>query len=48
MRVHTEETWTGAQVEADVRTATAALGAGLAAWLRDLKSAAETRLTNRP
>jgi hypothetical protein len=39
--VHTEESWTGAQVEADVPTATAALGAGLERWLRDLKTAAE-------
>ncbi|MFJ5175916.1 SRPBCC family protein [Streptomyces griseoviridis] len=39
--VRTEETWTGAQVEADVPTATQALGAGLEAWLRDLKTAAE-------
>ncbi|MPY53112.1 SRPBCC family protein, partial [Streptomyces acidicola] len=43
VRVHTEETWTGAQVEADVPTATAALGAGLEAWLRDLKVTAEAR-----
>ncbi|MGW7254775.1 SRPBCC family protein [Streptomyces sp. NPDC054834] len=41
VHVHTEETWTGAQVEADVPTATAALGAGLEAWLHDLKTAAE-------
>ncbi|MFI6929440.1 SRPBCC family protein [Streptomyces sp. NPDC050287] len=41
VQVHTEETWTGAQVEADVPTATAALGAGLEAWLSDLKAAAE-------
>ncbi|WP_218029906.1 SRPBCC family protein [Streptomyces rishiriensis] len=41
VRVHTEETWTGAQVEADVPTATAALAAGLEAWLRDLKTTAE-------
>ncbi|MER6783370.1 SRPBCC family protein [Streptomyces sp. NPDC000658] len=41
VRVHTEETWTGAQVEADVPTATAALGAGLEAWLHDLKTTAE-------
>ena len=45
VRVHTEETWTGAQVEADVPTATAALGAGLEAWLHDLKAAAETPTT---
>ncbi|MEU6550492.1 SRPBCC family protein [Streptomyces sp. NPDC046915] len=41
VRVHTEETWTGDQVEADVPTATAALGAGIEAWLHDLKTAAE-------
>jgi uncharacterized membrane protein len=41
VHVHTEETWTGAQVEADVPTATAALGAGLEAWLHDLKVTAE-------
>ncbi|OQR60911.1 hypothetical protein B6E66_27155 [Streptomyces maremycinicus] len=45
VRVHTEETWTGAQVEADVPTATAALGAGLEAWLHDLKATAEHRRT---
>ncbi|MFI7689740.1 SRPBCC family protein [Nonomuraea sp. NPDC049655] len=43
VRVHTEETWTGGQVEADVATATELLGAGLEAWLRDLKAAAESR-----
>ncbi|MET8163985.1 SRPBCC family protein [Streptomyces sp. NPDC005329] len=43
VRVHTEETWTGDQVEADVPTATAALGAGLEAWLHDLKTTAEHR-----
>ncbi|MEU0948222.1 SRPBCC family protein [Streptomyces canus] len=48
VHVHTEETWTGAQVEADVPTATAALGAGLEAWLRDLTSAAEARHTPQP
>ncbi|GAA4915698.1 SRPBCC family protein [Nonomuraea thailandensis] len=41
VRVHTAETWTGAQVEADIPTATAVLGAGLEAWLRELKAAAE-------
>ncbi|SDO02771.1 Polyketide cyclase / dehydrase and lipid transport [Streptomyces sp. cf386] len=40
--VHTEETWTGDQVEADVPTATEALGGGLEAWLRDLKTTAES------
>jgi hypothetical protein len=39
--VHTEETWTGAQVEADVPTATWALGGGLDQWMRDLKATAE-------
>lgn len=43
VHVHTEETWTGAQVEADVPTATAALGWGLETWLSDLKAAAEAR-----
>ncbi|MEU9336162.1 SRPBCC family protein [Streptomyces sp. NPDC048290] len=43
VRVHTEETWTGEQVEADVALSTQYLGMGLEAWLRDLKSAAETR-----
>ncbi|MFD7897563.1 SRPBCC family protein [Streptomyces sp. NPDC059743] len=46
VRVHTEETWTGAQVEADIPTATAALGAGLEAWLRDLKTTAEAHPHN--
>ncbi|MFD5834148.1 hypothetical protein ACFWHV_11325 [Streptomyces collinus] len=48
VRVHTEETWTGDQVEADVRTATEALGQGLEAWLRDLKATAEARSGGRP
>ena len=39
----TEETWTGAQVEGDVPTATALLGAGLEQWLRGLKATAEAR-----
>ncbi|MEU3960389.1 SRPBCC family protein [Streptomyces buecherae] len=39
--VRTAETHTGAQVEADAPTATAILGAGLKAWLSDLKVAAE-------
>ncbi|SCF46620.1 Polyketide cyclase / dehydrase and lipid transport [Micromonospora matsumotoense] len=39
--VRTEETWRGRQVEADVGFATAALGAGLEVWLRDLKATAE-------
>jgi uncharacterized protein YndB with AHSA1/START domain len=41
VRVRTEETWTGAQVEADVAFSTAALGAGLETWLKELKVAAE-------
>ncbi|MFF7561166.1 hypothetical protein ACFZB4_14425 [Streptomyces pseudovenezuelae] len=48
MHVHTEETWTGAQAEADVPTATAAPGAGLEAWLHDLAAAAEGRVPARP
>ncbi|MFI0140369.1 SRPBCC family protein [Streptomyces luteogriseus] len=48
VRVHTEETWTGDQVEADVPTATEALGQGLEAWLRDLKATAEARSGGRP
>ncbi|MEJ8654510.1 SRPBCC family protein [Streptomyces sp. MS1.AVA.3] len=47
VRVSTEETHTGAQVEADVPTATKILREGLEAWLRDLKSAAEARAHNR-
>ncbi|MFE7801211.1 SRPBCC family protein [Nocardia sp. NPDC057440] len=39
--VRTEENWTGAQVEADIPTSTAFLGAGLEAWLKDLKATAE-------
>ncbi|MFE4306296.1 SRPBCC family protein [Streptomyces sp. NPDC056517] len=41
VRVGTEETHTGPQVEADVPIANALLREGLEAWLRDLKSAAE-------
>ncbi|MFH9712696.1 SRPBCC family protein [Streptomyces luteogriseus] len=48
VRVHTEETWTGDQVEADVPTATEALGQGLEAWLRELKATAEERSGGRP
>ncbi|GAA3112635.1 SRPBCC family protein [Streptosporangium carneum] len=48
VRVHTEETWTGAQVEADVPRATEILGAGLEAWLRDLKTTAEARTGDQP
>ncbi|MFD3442577.1 SRPBCC family protein [Streptomyces sp. NPDC058685] len=47
VRVSTDETHTGAQVEADVPTATKLLGAGLEAWLRELKSAAEADALNR-
>ncbi|MFJ1745454.1 SRPBCC family protein [Streptomyces sp. NPDC088116] len=43
VRVSTEETHAGAQVEADVPTATRILGEGLEAWLGELKSAAEAR-----
>ncbi|MFJ9950249.1 SRPBCC family protein [Kitasatospora sp. NPDC091207] len=41
VRVSTEETHTGAQVEADVPTATRILREGLESWLRDLKTTAE-------
>ncbi|MFJ2259631.1 SRPBCC family protein [Streptomyces sp. NPDC087844] len=43
VRVQTEESWTGAQVEADVPLATAMLGGGLEEWLRELKTTAEAR-----
>nr|WP_276514753.1 SRPBCC family protein [Nocardia transvalensis] len=43
VRVRTEETWTGAQAEADPALSTGLLGAGLEAWLADLKAAAEAR-----
>ncbi|GHG74348.1 SRPBCC family protein [Streptomyces griseocarneus] len=48
VRVSTEETHTGAEVEADVPTATKILRQGLEAWLRDLKTAAEAPAHNRP
>ncbi|MFF1909011.1 SRPBCC family protein [Kitasatospora sp. NPDC058218] len=41
VRVSTEETHTGAQVEANVPFATEILRQGLESWLRDLKSTAE-------
>ncbi|MEV5598058.1 SRPBCC family protein [Streptomyces sp. NPDC052496] len=47
VRVSTEETHTGDQVEADVPTATRMLRAGLEGWLRDLKTAAEARAHHR-
>ncbi|MET7425970.1 SRPBCC family protein [Dactylosporangium sp. NPDC005555] len=46
--VRTEETWTGAQVEADVPTSTTYLGAGLEAWLTHLTAAAEADPCARP
>ncbi|WP_190021498.1 SRPBCC family protein [Streptomyces hiroshimensis] len=48
VRVSTEETHTGAEVEADVPTATEILRQGLEAWLRDLKAAAEAPAHHRP
>jgi len=45
VRVHTEETWTGDQVESNAPMATEALGAGLEQWLRDLKATAEADQT---
>jgi len=41
--VRTEESWTGAQIEADPATAIRYLAAGLDAWLADLKTTAEAR-----
>ncbi|MFF4099029.1 SRPBCC family protein [Streptomyces sp. NPDC001903] len=43
VRVSTEETHTGPQVDADVPTATAVLRQGLEGWLNDLKATAEAR-----
>ncbi|MET9295973.1 SRPBCC family protein [Streptomyces sp. NPDC003077] len=48
VRVSTEETHTGAEVEADVPTATKLLRQGLETWLRDLKTAAEAAAHHRP
>ncbi|MGW1408286.1 SRPBCC family protein [Streptomyces sp. NPDC002403] len=48
VRVSTEETHSGAQVDADVPTATEILRQGLEAWLRELKTAAEARSDGRP
>ncbi|MFF3541527.1 SRPBCC family protein [Streptomyces platensis] len=48
VRVSTEETHTGAEVEADVPTATKLLRQGLEAWLRDLQTAAEAPTPDRP
>ncbi|MGW7316908.1 SRPBCC family protein [Streptomyces sp. NPDC054865] len=48
VRVVTEETHVGPQVDADVPTATAILRQGLEAWLNDLKSTAESRTHHRP
>ncbi|MEU3425132.1 SRPBCC family protein [Streptomyces gardneri] len=47
VRVSTEETHTGPQVEADVPTANMLLREGLEAWLRDLKAAAEAPARNQ-
>jgi len=41
--VRTEESWTGAQVEADPATAIQYLALGLDLWLADLATAAEAR-----
>ncbi|MFG2623023.1 SRPBCC family protein [Streptomyces sp. NPDC048507] len=48
VRVSTEETHTGPQVDADVPTATAILRQGLDAWLGDLKTTAEARAPHGP
>ncbi|MFG2495633.1 SRPBCC family protein [Streptomyces caniferus] len=47
VRVSTEETHTGAEVEANVPAATTILRQGLEAWLRDLKTAAEAPTHNQ-
>ncbi|MFE1907765.1 SRPBCC family protein [Streptomyces gardneri] len=47
VRVSTEETHTGPQVDADVPTANMLLREGLEAWLRDLKAAAEAPARNQ-
>ncbi|MFE0172204.1 SRPBCC family protein [Streptomyces sp. NPDC059002] len=44
VRVSTEETHTGPQVDADVPAATKILGDGLEAWLRALKTTAEAQV----
>lgn len=41
VHVHTEESWAGAPVEADVPALQAALDASLDAWLHNLKAEAE-------
>ncbi|QEU96659.1 SRPBCC family protein [Streptomyces kanamyceticus] len=43
VRVTTEETHSGPQVDANVPAATKILGDGLEAWMRDLKTTAEAR-----
>ncbi|MFD8985273.1 SRPBCC family protein [Streptomyces sp. NPDC059564] len=48
VRVSTEETHTGPQVDADVPTATAILRQGLETWLSDLKATAEAHTHHRP
>ncbi|MFG2487373.1 SRPBCC family protein [Streptomyces virginiae] len=48
VRVTTEETHTGPQVDADVPTATAILRQGLEGWLSDLKVTAEARTHHQP
>lgn len=45
--VRTEESWTGAQLEADPATAIKVLAPGLDFWLADLKAAAEARSTRK-
>ncbi|MFE6667397.1 SRPBCC family protein [Streptomyces sp. NPDC057697] len=47
VRVSTEETHTGPQVDADVPTATEILRQGLEAWLRELKTTAEAGAGSR-
>ncbi|MFH8407025.1 SRPBCC family protein [Streptomyces sp. NPDC018019] len=48
VRVSTEETHTGEQVDANVPMATEILRKGLEGWLRELKATAEARVHDRP
>ncbi|MDJ0382379.1 SRPBCC family protein [Streptomyces sp. G-G2] len=48
VRVSTEETHTGPQVDADVPTASAILRQGLESWLNHLRAAAEAHAHHRP
>jgi uncharacterized membrane protein len=47
IHVHTEESWSGAPVDADVEYAQSALDASLDAWVHNLKKAAEQPATRK-